>query len=143
MGGFNFGWVVESSVSVLLAVTIGYCVILNQRLKRLHADRDMLRQMVSDLVGATDMANAAIAGLKQTASEADLVLSARLEEAEKFGMELANHVNSGQAVLERIARITAAAGHAPVPAVAASEPNRLQLALDELDRHQQSKGRAA
>ena len=51
---------VETLVAILLATTIGYCVILNQRLKRLHADRDQLRKMVADLVQATTLANAAI-----------------------------------------------------------------------------------
>ena len=36
MFGISLGMIVESSVSILLAVTIGYCVILNSRLKRLH-----------------------------------------------------------------------------------------------------------
>ena len=50
--GISLGMIVESSVAVLLAVTIGYCVILNARLQRLHADRDALGKMVTDLVQA-------------------------------------------------------------------------------------------
>ena len=46
-----------------------------------------LRQMVADLVGATNLANQAIRELKQTAVEADLTLNTRLEEAERFGIE--------------------------------------------------------
>ena len=34
MLGWNLGMVVEISVAILLAVTIGYCVLLNARLKR-------------------------------------------------------------------------------------------------------------
>lgn len=148
MTGFSFGWIVEGSVSVLLAVTIGYCVILNDRLKKLHADRDALRQMVTDLVEASDMANRAIAGLRETAREAEMTLSARLEAADRFGVDLANHVNAGQSVLERIARITEAAGRRPVvppePANVEPEPtNKLQAALEQLDRYQQSKGNVA
>ena len=51
-----FGLIVESMVAILLATTIGYCIILNQRLKRLHSDRDQLRKMVADLVQATSLA---------------------------------------------------------------------------------------
>jgi hypothetical protein len=72
---------VEGAVSLLLVVTIAYCVVLNERLKRLHADRDALKVMVSDLVQATDLANAAVGELKATATEADLALRSRLEEA--------------------------------------------------------------
>ena len=100
-----FGMIVETMVAILLAVTIGYCVVLNERLKRLHSDRDELRQMVADLVSATTLADAAIKELKSTAVEADLTLTARLEEAERFGVELAYHVNAGQSVLERTDRL--------------------------------------
>lgn len=135
MFGLPFGVFVEGMVSVLLVVTIGYCVVLNARLKRLHGDRDELRKMVSDLVQATDMANAAVHELKSAATEAELALNARLEEAEKFGIELANHVSAGQQVMERIARITAVAqaARAPEPEPAdPSQPTKLQSALAQL-----------
>ena len=75
----SFGLIVESMVAILLATTIGYCIILNQRLKRLHSDRDQLRKMVADLVQATSLANAAVTELKTAAVEADTVLQARLQ----------------------------------------------------------------
>ena len=49
--------------------------------------------MVTDLVQATDLANAAVQELKAAAVEADTTLNARLEEAEKFGIEFANHIS--------------------------------------------------
>lgn len=135
MFGMSLGMIVESSVAVLLAVTIGYCVMLNERLKRLHSDRDMLRQMVADLVQATGLANAAVMELKTAALEADAVLNGRLAEAERFGLELVNHINAGSQLMERIARITNAAKGVPLPeakAVAPAEPSRLQSALQQL-----------
>lgn len=129
MSGFSLGLVIETAVAILLALTIGYCVVLNRRLKRLHADRETLRAMVSDLVGATDLANRAIKELKQTALEADMTLTARLEAAERFGVELANHVTSGTALMERIARITSAARDGrPV-----EEGDKVQSALAQLN----------
>ena len=134
-----FGLIVESMVAILLATTIGYCIILNQRLKRLHSDRDQLRKMVADLVQATSLANAAVTELKTAAVEADTVLQGRLEEAEKFGIELANHVNAGQQIMDKIARITTTArstpGATPEPkAVEAPRPaeGKLQSALQQL-----------
>ena len=38
-----FGIVIESLVAVLLMVTIGYCMLLNKRLKRLKADEHSLK----------------------------------------------------------------------------------------------------
>ena len=149
MFGLSFGMVVEGSVSVLLAVTIGYCVVLNSRLKRLHADRDTLRQMVTDLVQATDLANTAVKELKTTAVEADLVLNARLEEAERFGIQLANHVAAGQSLMERIAKITSVAQARDSVVPAAEEPyptpapTRLQSALQQLAARERIRGNAA
>ena len=150
MFGLPFGMLVEGAVSLLLMVTIGYCVVLNERLKRLHADRDAMRVMVSDLVQATDLANAAVGELKQSAVEADLSLRSRLEEAERFGIELANHVAAGQEVMERIARVTAAMqkARAPVeqpspPAPEPQAPSKLQSALQPLAARQRIRGDAA
>jgi len=142
MFGLPLGIFVEGAVAVLLALTIGYCMVLNQRLKRLHADKDVMRQMVADLVGATNLANQAIKELKQTAVEADLALNSRLEEAERFGIELANHVTSGTAVLERIAKITSVARQSQVPEPV-EQPNKVQSALEQLSARVRTRGAAA
>ena len=142
IGALPIGMLVEGMVSILLVVTIAYCVVLNRRLKRLHADRDTLRQMVTDLVQATNLANSAVGELKATAAEAELALSARLEEAERFGIELANHVSAGQEVMQRIARITAVAQSGRQPTDEAA-PSRLQSALDQLAARDRNRGSAA
>ncbi|HEY0920033.1 DUF6468 domain-containing protein [Devosia sp.] len=116
---------------------------MNQRLKNLHADRDTLRKMVADLVQATALANAAVHELKTAALEADTVLNGRLEEAEKFGIELANHVTAGQQLMDKIARITKAArGPAPEDDRLV-EPNKVQSALQQLAMRPRTRGRAA
>jgi hypothetical protein len=142
MFGLPLGLFVEGAVAILLVLTIGYCVVLNQRLKLLHADKDVLRQMVADLVGATNLANQAIKELKQTAVEADLALNARLEEAERFGVELANHVNAGTVLMERIAKITSVARHSqaiePV-----EQPSKVHSALEQLSSRARTRGAAA
>jgi hypothetical protein len=142
MFGLPLGFFVESAVAILLLLTIGYCIVLNERLKRLHADRDVLRQMVSDLVGATNLANQAIKELKATAMEADLALNSRLEEAERFGIELANHVSAGTVLMDRIAKITSVARHSqtiePI-----EEPNKVQSALQQLNARVRARGNAA
>ncbi|MBB4051491.1 hypothetical protein GGR20_001127 [Devosia subaequoris] len=142
MLGLPLGLIVEGAVAILLALTIGYCVLLNQRLKRLHQDKDAMAKMVADLVSATNLANQAIKELKGTAVEADLTLSARMEEAERFGVELANHVTAGTVLMERIAKITSVARQSqaiePVEA-----PNKVQTALQQLSERVRSRGAAA
>jgi hypothetical protein len=142
MFGLPLGFFVEAAVAVLLALTIGYCIVLNERLKRLHADRSVLQQMVADLVGATNLANQAIKELKVTAMDADLALNARLEEAERFGIELANHISAGTALMERIAKITSVARHSQT-IEPMEEPNKVQSALQQLNARVRVRGNAA
>jgi hypothetical protein len=151
MFGLVPGFFVESAVAVLLAVTIGYCVVLNHRLKRLHQDRDTMTKTVADLVQATALANAAVRELKTAALEADNQLSERLHDAEKFAIELSTHITSGSMLVERIARITAAGKSVPVPPPEPKalpkqeiEPQgRLQSALQQLAMRPGIGGKAA
>lgn len=109
MFGIGLGLIVEGSVAVLLAVTILYCIVLNARLKRLHADRETMAKTVGDLVQATALANAAVMELKTTALDAETKLYDRLEEAAAFEKSLATHVSTGSQLIEKILRITKAA----------------------------------
>jgi hypothetical protein len=151
--GLSLGLLVETSVAILLAVTIGYCVLLNHRLKQMHADRQQMAKMVSDLVQATGLANAAIRELKSAAIDTDMQLAERLAEAEKFGADLAVHISTGGQLMEKIARITAAAKAVPetdavAPVASMSkfeiEPGgRLQSALQQLAMRPGIGGKAA
>ena len=80
----GFGLMIEGLVAVLLLVTIGYCVVLNGRLKRLKADEQALKATISELITATEIAGRAVAGLKATAQEADRTLGERLRAAERL-----------------------------------------------------------
>jgi len=151
MFGLSMGLFIEAAVSVLMALTLGYCIVLNRKLARLHADRDALKLMVGDLIAATNLANQAIKELKATAVEADMVLSSRLEEAERFGIELANHVNSGTALMQKIVRVTNAVRQSPVlvqappanQAVPGKENNKVRAALEQLSTRVRNRGVAA
>ncbi len=143
MQGVPLGVLVESMVAILLVVTIGYCVVLNQRLKRLRDDRETLRQMIGDLVQATNLANTAVLELKTAAQDADTRLAHRIDEADAFLVQFANHIVSGKALMEKIARITTAGRPAPA-AEAPAEPTKLQSALQQLAaRTRGGRGQAA
>jgi len=118
MSTMPVGLMIESLVAVLLLVTIGYCVILNKRLKRLRADEESLRATISELITASEIAERAIIGLKATAGEADRTLGERLVSAEQLSHTLSDQIRTGNAVLDRITQITAAArtpAEAPAP----------------------------
>ena len=103
----NYGFLVETMVSTLLLLTILYCVRLNKQLRLLKADEQSLRATISELVTATEIADRAIAGLKSTMQEGEQTLRVRLERGEQLAAELDLHVNAGNQLLARLARIVA------------------------------------
>jgi hypothetical protein len=105
----GFGFLIESLVAILLLVTIGYCMILNKRLKRLKADEQALKAMISELMTATEIAERAVGGLKAAAHECEDTLGERMKTAERFCADLARQMKSGEALISRLSRIVEAA----------------------------------
>ena len=108
----GFGLIIELLVAILLAMTVGYCMTLNRRLKLLKSDEHSLRATISELVTATEIAERAIAGLKLTVEECELGLGARLRSADRFTADLDRSVAGGKDLLDRLSQIVAAGGGA-------------------------------
>jgi hypothetical protein len=104
----NIGIMIESVVAVLLMLTVGYCMVLNRRLKLLKADEMSLRATISELVTATEIAERAIGGLKMTVRECDVGLGERLSRAETMTVELDQRLSAGKDVLHRLSLIVSA-----------------------------------
>ncbi len=83
-------------------MTIGYCMLLNRRLKLLKADEGALRVTIAELVTATEIAERAIGGLKLTARDCDAGLGQRLSRAERLCAELDRRLNAGRDVLAQL-----------------------------------------
>lgn len=105
----GIGLLIESMVAILLLLTIGYCIVLNSRLKLLKSDEQALKATISELITATEIAERAIGGLKLTVRDCDLTLGERLRAAERMSGEIAGQLDDGKAVLERLTRIALAA----------------------------------
>ncbi len=105
---YGFGFMIESLVAVLLMLTIAYCVILNNRLKRLRADEQSLKATIGELITATEIAERAVAGLKTTAHECDQTLGERLRLADRSCASLNAHIKAGEALMARLSRIVEA-----------------------------------
>jgi len=99
---------IESLVSILLLLTILYCIRLNEQLKRLKADGASMQQTIAELTAATESAERAIAGLKATVREADETLGERLKSAERFSSEMRQNATAGAEVLNRLSKIAGA-----------------------------------
>ena len=120
---YNLGLAIETMVSVLLLLTILYCVRLNKQLRLLKADEQSLRITISELVTATEIAERAIAGLKQTMREGEQVLSARLQRSEELSSEIEQQMKGAEALLAKLARIATAGRQAEPAAPAAVTPD--------------------
>jgi hypothetical protein len=127
---YGFGFMIESLVAILLLLTIAYCVILNNRLKRLKADEQSLKATIAELITATEIAERAVAGLKTTAHECDSTLGERLRGADRCCAELNQQIKAGDALMNRLSRIVAAArpGEASPEPVAARDPKAVAAA---------------
>jgi hypothetical protein len=117
---FNYGYLVESMVSVLLLLTILYCVRLNRQLRLLKADEQSLRATISELITATEIAERAIGGLKSTMRDGEQTLGERLQRAERLCETLEHQIDDGEGLLGKLTRIANAgrgtAEPAPQPA---------------------------
>lgn len=105
---YHFGFLIESMVSVLLLLTILYCVRLSKQLRMLKADEQALRGTISELITATEVAERAIAGLKNTMREGDETLGTRLARGEQLSTEIGRQVTAGEQLMARLVRIVGA-----------------------------------
>jgi hypothetical protein len=111
----SFGLMIESMVSLLLALTIIYCALLNRQIRRLKTDESLLKATIAELMQATGLAERAIAGLKLTVKECDQGLGERLRAAEQLSANMDKQIDAGEVLLERFTRLVAAAAQPKVP----------------------------
>ena len=106
---YHYGFLVESMVSILLLLTILYCVRLNKQIRLLKADEQTLRATIAELITATEIAERAITGLKATMREGEQSLGARLQRAESVTADIERQLAAGEELLARLTRIANAA----------------------------------
>ncbi|RMF01939.1 MAG: chemotaxis protein, partial [Alphaproteobacteria bacterium] len=106
MGGSYLGIFVEATVSFLLLVTIGYCLVINRKLENLRSDKSELREIIFSLTKATSQAEQAIGNLRGTAGAIEEGLNERLAEARALESNLAENVEKGSALLAKLSALT-------------------------------------
>jgi Domain of unknown function (DUF6468) len=114
----SLGIVIESLVAVLLLLTIGYCMLLNSRLKRLKADEHSLKATIAELITATEIAERAIGGLKHTVRDVNENLGSQLNAATQMSFHLKEQLVEADSVIRRLSRIAVAARPLSDPASA-------------------------
>ena len=104
----SLGIAIESLVAFLLLLTIGYCMLLNARLKRLKADESSLKATIGELITATEIAERAIGGLKHTVRDVNENLNAQLTAAGAISIQLKKQLAEGDMVVRRLSKIVSA-----------------------------------
>ena len=150
------GLAIESLVAVLLLVTIGYCTLLNTRLKRLKSDEHSLKAVIAELITATEIAERAIGGLKHTVRDVNENLGSQLASATQMSEQLRRQIGEADTVVRRLTKIAIAArpqsaaepeeASAPVPVAApvrASSAKAVAAAAQAFSDRRRSGGLAA
>jgi len=105
----SLGIVIESLVAVLLMLTIGYCMLLNSRLKRLKADEHSLKATIGELITATEIDERANGGLKHTVRDVNEHLGSQLTAATQMSAHLKIQLAEGDGIIRRLSKIATAA----------------------------------
>jgi hypothetical protein len=141
----SFGLAIESLVAVLLVLTIGYCMLLNKRLKRLRSDEQSLKATISELITATEIAERAIGGLKHTVRDVNDNLGSQIALATDLSRQLAKQLAEGDSVMRRLTRIALAArpATAPEPEAVTSDARSVAAAARAFSERKRTNGLAA
>jgi hypothetical protein len=118
----SMGLIIEILVAMLLVLTIGYCSLLNRRLKLLKADEQSLKATIAELITATEIAERAIGGLKVTVRDCNENLGRHLSSAAEMSTDLDRQLSSGEELLRKLSRIVLAGRSAADIVAAAASP---------------------
>ena len=141
----SLGIAIESLVAILLMLTIGYCMLLNARLKRLKADEHSLKATIAELITATEIAERAIGGLKHAVRDVNENLGNQLTSATEMSAQLKKQLAESDNVVRRLTKIAAAARPPepePVPATV-SNAKAVAAAAQAFSERRRSNGLAA
>src|SRR2546423_5114181 len=98
----SLGIGIESLVAILLMLTIGYCMLLNTRLKRLKADEHSLKAVIAELITATEIAERAIGGLKLAVRDVNQDLGHQLSAPTQMADQLKQQLAASDSLVRRL-----------------------------------------
>ena len=98
----NLTFYLELALEVLLAFTLGYCVILERRLAAVRKGQEGLKRHIGELDMAIAGAGASLRALKTAAGEAAHTLDERLKRARLHIDELSVLTASGERIAQRM-----------------------------------------
>lgn len=102
----SLGLLVEGLVSVLLVATIFYCISVNRKLERLRDEQKGMRAFIRELLAATDNADKAIKGLRETVQASGTELAGQISKGKKTGRMLRNEIDNAEQTLNKLVLLT-------------------------------------
>jgi hypothetical protein len=139
----SLGIAIESLVAALLLLTIGYCMLLNKRLKLLKADEHSLKATIGELITATEIAERAIGSLKHTVRDVNEHLGNKIATATDMSEQLKRQLMEGDNVLRRLSKIAIAARPASADETRGTPVKTLVEAAQAFTERRRSDGIAA
>lgn len=118
-------------VAAMLAVTIGFCMVLNRRLAVLRRNESELREVLAKFNQAAAQAEAGIARLKDVSTETAASLRDRIGEAKALRDDLAFVTERGDRMVAELGKKMAAARSPETPRTA---PRSIGAAPRELSK---------
>jgi len=98
----TFTFIAELILEVLLAATLGYCILLERRLAAVRKGQEGLKTHIGELNMAIAGAGASLRALKSAAGEAAQTLDERLKRARLHIDELSVLTTSGERIAQRM-----------------------------------------
>jgi hypothetical protein len=139
----SIGIAIESLVAALLLLTVGYCMLLNKRLKLLKADEHSLKATIGELITATEIAERAIGSLKHTVRDVNEHLGNKIATAGDMSEQLRRQLAETDSVLRRLSKIAVAARPGGAEAPSPSPAKSLLEAAQAFTERRRSNGLAA
>lgn len=99
---YSFENIINIGILVMLLVMIGYCIVLNKRLKAFRNIKEEMADIINQLNSSTSRAEKAITGLKNTVFEEEKKLSSKLSKASEIADELDMINQTGSNLANRI-----------------------------------------
>ena len=98
----SFEFWLEILLATLLAMTIGYCIVLDRKLRGMRRAQGDLQGLLQNFTAATARAEESVAALRQASTELSLELDERIDSGRSLRDELILINQSGNAIAERI-----------------------------------------
>jgi len=128
----TLGLAVELALTVLLAVTLVYCIVLERRLAAVRRGQEGLKSTIGELNTAITNAGGSMRALKATASGAAETLDERLARARAVIDELSLLTASGERIAERFDRAADVSAASRVQPAVHLPSNNIMKRLDAL-----------